>query len=67
MYFIFLTESCEISVAMQELRSHDKDRHVAYCEWLLNMVAEGYVDPFHFFSTDEAWFHLSGYVNMQNK
>lgn len=25
---------------------------VAYCEWLVNIVAKGSVEPFHFFSTD---------------
>lgn len=46
--------------------AHDKGRHVTYCEWLLDMVERGFMDPFLFFSTDEAWFHLSGYVNAQN-
>jgi hypothetical protein len=40
--------------------------YLAYCEWLLNMVAGRFVDPFLFFSTDEAWFHPSEYVNAQN-
>ena len=30
------------------------------------MVEEGRLDPLLYFMSDEAWFHLSGYVNSQN-
>lgn len=51
---------------VQELKEVDLARRVRYCQWVLQEIAEGNVDPFLFISTDEAWFHLSGYVNSQN-
>ena len=30
------------------------------------MVEEGRLDPLLYFMSNEAWFHLSGYVNSQN-
>jgi hypothetical protein len=51
---------------LQELWLLDKERPVACGGWLFNMAARGFVDPFIFFSTDKAWFHMSNYVSTQN-
>jgi hypothetical protein len=37
-----------------------------FCSWLLHNVHNGIIDPNLFFMSDEAWFHVSGYVNAQN-
>ena len=52
--------------AVQELKEPDKEKRVTFCHWLLNTVTDGYMDPMMFIMSDEAWFHLSGYVNSQN-
>lgn len=51
---------------VQQLKEPDKGKRVTFCRWLLNQVADGGLDPFMFIMSDEAWFHLSGYVNGQN-
>lgn len=52
--------------AVQQLKEPDRDKRVNFCRWLLDMVADGHLDPLMFIMSDEAWFHLSGYVNSQN-
>ena len=52
--------------AVHELKEPDKIKRVRYCNWLLHVVER---DPDILkvtWFTDEAWFHLSGYVNSQN-
>lgn len=50
---------------MQELLPPDFEKRVEYCQWFnLNLRNDDMLD-ITFFS-DEAWFHLSGYVNSQN-
>ncbi len=44
----------------------DYDRHVTYCEWLMNFVQTRHGMLNDVFYSDEAWFQLSGYVNSQN-
>ena len=51
---------------VQELKLPDKDKRLQYCRWLLSMVEEGCLNPLLYFMSDEAWFHISGYVNSQN-
>jgi hypothetical protein len=55
----------KVSVVHQLLPG-DSETRLHFCEWLGDVVEN---DP-HFmdtcFFTDEAWFHLSGYVNSQN-
>jgi hypothetical protein len=51
---------------VQELKPRDLVKRLCYCQWILDNVSKGFIDPFLFISTDEAWFHLSGYVNSQN-
>ena len=50
--------------AVQKLLETDYPRWVEICEWLLTNF-DGDLFNKTFFS-DEAWFHLSGYVNTQN-
>lgn len=49
----------------QELLPHDFHARMQYCQWFLNTINNNEVLDKTFF-TDEAWFHLSGYVNSQN-
>jgi hypothetical protein len=52
---------------VQELTELDKDKRIAYYRWFQSFVDNhGIVDLDRVFITDEAWFHLSGYVNRQN-
>jgi hypothetical protein len=37
-----------------------------YCRWFLQFVRNGVDILENLFVSDEAWFHLSGYVNSQN-
>ena len=55
----------KISVVHQ-LKPADAPARIAYCNWFQNEVESGLLDPGLYFITDEAWFHLSGYVNSQN-
>ncbi|KAJ3661413.1 hypothetical protein Zmor_005808 [Zophobas morio] len=50
--------------SIHELKPADYPRRVAYCEWFQNNMNNRILD-LSFFS-DEAWFHLNGYVNSQN-
>jgi hypothetical protein len=40
-------------------------RRMHFCNWFLQAVHDGVLDPKLTFFTDEAWFHLSGYINAQ--
>ncbi|CAH1365997.1 unnamed protein product, partial [Tenebrio molitor] len=50
---------------LQELRPGDSERRLEYCNWFLNNLNDDRLLDISFFS-DEAWVHLSGYVNSQN-
>jgi hypothetical protein len=39
---------------------------VHFCSWFLQSVVEGDIDPQLTFFSDEAWFHLQRYINMEN-
>lgn len=55
----------KISV-IQELKSHDCEQRMIFCDWLIAVNED---DPSFLntcFWSDEAWFHLSGYMNSQN-
>jgi hypothetical protein len=41
-------------------------RRTLFCDWFLQAVHDGVLDPKLTFFTDQAWFHLSGYINAQN-
>jgi hypothetical protein len=51
--------------AVQELLPIDYPRRLEFCNWVINMENnESILEKLIF--TDEAWFHLSGYLNSQN-
>ena len=50
---------------MQQLLPQDFDARVRYCQWFLQNMNRNEILDRTFF-TDEAYFHLSGYVNSQN-
>ncbi|PNF34202.1 hypothetical protein B7P43_G17545, partial [Cryptotermes secundus] len=52
---------------VQELKDLDKEKCLVYCRWFQTFVGNHGIEEFdQVFFTDEAWFHLSGYVNSQN-
>ncbi len=52
---------------VHELKPADYVKRVKYCEWFLKFIENDSVLLINYtFFTDEAWFHLSGYVNSQN-
>jgi hypothetical protein len=50
--------------AVQELHVNDLPQRLNYCQWFLNTIPDDVLEKTFF--TDEAYFHLSGYVNSQN-
>jgi hypothetical protein len=48
------------------LQPHDPTTSVHFCSWFLQSVPQGKIDPHLTFISDEAWFHLQGYINTQN-
>ena len=54
-------------MAVQELKTTDHEKRLCYCRWFNRFIKENMADVLDVtFFTDEAWFHLSGYVNSQN-
>jgi hypothetical protein len=51
---------------VQVIEEGDYGRRTHFCNWFLQAVHDGVLDPKLTFFTDEAWFHLSGYINAQN-
>jgi hypothetical protein len=51
---------------VQVIEECDYGRRMHFCNWFLQAVHDGVLDPKLTFFTDEAWFHLSGYINAQN-
>jgi hypothetical protein len=51
---------------VQDLEQQDYDKRMTYCRWFQTLIDEnpGILDYTWF--SDEAWSHLSGYVNSQN-
>jgi hypothetical protein len=41
-------------------------RRVHFCSWFLQSVVEGEISPQLTSISDEAWFHMQGYINMLN-
>lgn len=50
---------------VQELLPLDHNRRLEYCHWFNNNLRDDNILNISFFS-DEAWFHLTGYINAQN-
>jgi hypothetical protein len=51
---------------VHQLLPPDAEARINYCRLFQQSVYDGMVDPDFVFCTDEARFHLSGYVNSQN-
>lgn len=51
-------------MSVQQLQEIDYPQRVEYCHWFQNTLNDDLLDKTFF--TDEAWFHLEGYVNSQN-
>jgi hypothetical protein len=52
---------------MNELKEPDKRKKKhQYCRWFAHFIRGGIDILDKVFYSDEAWFHLSGYVNSQN-
>ncbi len=51
---------------VHELKLADPGKCIAFCNWLLRYVSRSHSVLDTVFFSDEAWFHLSGYVNAQN-
>jgi hypothetical protein len=54
------------TTAIQTLQLHNPASRVHFCSWFLQSVVKGEIDPQLTFFSDEAWFHLQGYINKQN-
>ena len=53
--------------AVQEMKTTDHEKRLHYSRWFNQFIKENTADALDvIFFTDEAWFHLSGYVNSQN-
>jgi hypothetical protein len=48
------------------LQLHDPASRVNFCSWFLQYIVEGEIDSQLTLFSDEAWFHLQGYINTQN-
>jgi hypothetical protein len=51
---------------MHELKEPDKEKWLQYCRWFTHFIWWGVDILDKDFYIDEAWFHLSGYINSQN-
>jgi hypothetical protein len=51
---------------VHELKETDRISRMNYCNWLLQFVRNGKKSMDNLYFSDEAWFHLDGYVNSQN-
>jgi hypothetical protein len=53
--------------AVQELKQTDNETRMRYCCWFQQFITNNNHDILGVtFFTDEAWFHLYGYINSQN-
>ncbi len=50
----------------QELKEADSPRRIEFCNWLLHYVRNTRTVLDYVYFSDEAWFHLDGFVNAQN-
>jgi hypothetical protein len=51
---------------VQVIEECNYGRRKHFCNWFLQAVHNSVLEPKLTFYTDEAWFHLSGYINAQN-
>jgi hypothetical protein len=57
--------SCTTSV-VDTLMEHDPVARIHFCNWFLQSLHDGQVDPQLVFLSNEVWFSLHGEVNSQN-
>ena len=54
-------------MAVQKLKTADHEKQLCYCRWFNRFIEGNMADVLDVtFFTDKAWFHLSGYINLQN-
>jgi hypothetical protein len=53
-------------IEIHTLQPCNPANRVHFCNWFLQSVIKGEIDPQLTFSSNEAWFHLQGYINTQN-
>jgi hypothetical protein len=51
---------------MHELKEPDKEKRLKYCRLFTHFIRGGIDISDKVFYSDEAWFHLSGYINNQH-
>jgi hypothetical protein len=51
---------------VQKLNPADPVASINFSRWTLQCVHDGIVDQTLLFTSDEAWFHLSGHWNTEN-
>jgi hypothetical protein len=54
------------TTVIHALQLRNPIHRVHFCSWFLQSIIEGEIDLQLTFSSDEAWFHLQEYINMQN-
>jgi hypothetical protein len=54
------------TTVVHQLLPPDAEARINDCRWFQQSVYDGMIDPDLVSYTDDAWFHLSGYVNSQN-
>jgi hypothetical protein len=54
------------TTVIQALKPRDPASRVHFFCWFLQSVVKGEIYPQLTFFSDEAWFHLQGYINMEN-
>jgi transposase len=52
---------------LHDLKPADAPQRIWFCNWMQKNVHNGLVDPQLLFITNEAYFHLSNYINSQNR
>jgi hypothetical protein len=51
--------------AVPEIKPVDYEKRIRFCNWFLNHVHDGLLNPKPTFFTDEATFNLLGYADSQ--
>jgi hypothetical protein len=49
---------------VHELKQKDYAARIRFCNWLLQNVHDGIVEPELLFMTDEVWVHVRGHVSV---
>jgi hypothetical protein len=54
------------TTVIHALQLHDPPSKAQFCSWFLQSAVKGKINPQLTFFSDEACFHLQGYINKQN-